>query len=842
MNQPIVDRYSQTQDSLIQGTNIRGDLTFAPVQIGTKIETQIIQTAVTEVTRQPLIQASPYLGLKRFNFKDRDRFFGRDQLIARLFEAVNHNSLSFVLGASGSGKSSVVRAGLIPELKNSLPSQSFYDFVFTPNHDPFAAFHRCLLSEEKDYSFSRLEAEIALETGKDTLTKIINTLKRDEERWLIFVDQFEELFTICDDPERRKNFISALVQVANSGNSSVKIVLAMRSDFLEQVSFYPDLGAIANQNNLHLVTEMYPDELRQAIEQPAAKHGVVFEDGLVEQIIKEVEGQKGYLPLLQYTLNLLWESESLALGGDGLPSITGRTLTKKTYTALEGVRGALQKRVNEIFSHLKQDEQVTTKQIFLKLVNIIDTDSGSRAVSRRAYREEFFGESVEAILSQFIEEKLLVSSSEYSSSEALKVSDRQSLKRSATVEIAHEILLSSWDGLKRWLEEEKEAIILKNWLASETKRWQKIYSEQQIKAQDELLKGSRLAQIIEFRSRDAFKHIGGLSSEENQFIDASVVWQQQQEQQLKNRRRNTVLSLATFSVISLGLAGFAAMQLWNLQVSEQQRQEELIHAAWISLKPSKKSSEVAECGTWLDIGLRDLYCQLRPFVDYGKLRVISGLPVFTQGPHTDFKLNLESGYEFGYYNPEFLAWIQQEAIIDPGDNILKEQIQLAYNDKIRRVARAFYQSHKILFATPQQFEAFQGTYKIAQSQDQELARTGKINGSRLIHEPIEFEVIQREYLEHITNRSLPPEALGLYLQERFRWLADYLAIQTDSISTRIAGDDYWYIVNVSGGFWIRRSIDGTEHQFFEILTKLLQIYDSEWLREQEQLEHTSQRL
>jgi energy-coupling factor transporter ATP-binding protein EcfA2 len=298
MSQSIPDRQSQEQDNLIKDTSVSGDLIFAPVQIGTKIETQIVQISVSKVTQQPLIKSSPYQGLKRFNLKDRDRFFGRDKLIARLFEAVNRSNLSLVLGASGSGKSSVVRAGLIPELKKSLESQTFYDFIFTPNQDPFDSLYRCLLSEEKDYNFNKAEAEIALEAKADTLPKVISRLRKEEERWLIFVDQFEELFTICDDQKKQENFVAGLVQIAKSKNSSVKVVLAMRSDFLEQFSSYPDLGAIANQNNIHLVTEMYPDELRQAIEQPAAKHGVVFQEGLVEQIIKEVEGQKGYLPLL----------------------------------------------------------------------------------------------------------------------------------------------------------------------------------------------------------------------------------------------------------------------------------------------------------------------------------------------------------------------------------------------------------------------------------------------------------------------------------------------------------------------------------------------------------------
>ncbi|MCZ8363706.1 MAG: ATP-binding protein [Microcystis sp. LE19-251.1A] len=810
MIQSIPDSQYQEQDNLIKDTNVSGDLIFAPVQIGTKIETQIVQISVAKVTQQPLIKKSPYQGLERFNLKDRDRFFGRDKLIARLLEAVNRSNLSLVLGASGSGKSSVVRAGLIPELKKSLESQTFYDFIFTPNQDPFESFYRCLLNEEKDYRFRDSEAKIALEAKADTLTKVIDTLRKDGERWLIFVDQFEELFTICNDLDKRKNFIAGLVQVAKSGNSSVKIVLAMRADFLEQFSFYPDLGAIANQNNIHLVTEMFPDELRQAIEQPAAKHGVVFEEGLVEQIIKELDGQKGYLPLLQYTLKLLWESECQTRGADGRFEIEDRTLNKKSYAALEGVRGALQKRVNEIYKNLNQDEQKITKQIFLKLVNVVDTDSGSRTVSRRAYKDKFVDKSEQKLLAEFISKNLLVGSEECLNPEEIQASNSKRLKQRPTVEIAHEILLSSWDELKGWLEQAKEAIIFENSLDLEVERWQKVLSKDESRAKDELLKGTRLDQAVELRNQGAFENLGGLRPEESEFIDASVNWQQQQEQQKKNRRRNTIVSLATFSVISLGLASFAGIQLWNVKVAKQRTQEELIHSAWISLKPLKKSYE--ECGTWLDYGLRDLYCQIKPFVDYSKLMAISGLPIFKKGPHTNFSLNFEGGYEFGHYNPEFLTWIQEKVVIEPADSTFKQNIQRAYNDKIKVVARAFYQTHKILFATREGSDEF----KTIKSKYQDK---------------IEKQTLERCYL------GGPEKCGGLYLQEKFRWLGDYLANQNKNISERINGEDnYWYLANVSGGFWVRRSIDGTEKQFFDILTQLLEIYDSEWLSEQNLLD------
>jgi len=589
MSQPIPDRQSQEQDNLLKDTNVGRDLTFAPVQ--NIIQTQIIQSLLEVVTQRKLNKNSPYQGMKRFNFKDRERFFGRDKLIARLFEAVNRSNLSLVLGASGSGKSSVVRAGLIPELKKSLESEKFYDFIFTPNQDPFDSLYRCLLSEEKDYNFSKIEAEIILEAKADSWTKMISTLKKKDERWLIFVDQFEELFTY-NEPEKCKNFIEGIVKTANSGDSSVKIVLAMRADFLEDLSAYPDLGAIANQNNIHLVTEMYSDELREAIEQPAARHGVVFEEGLVEQIIKEVEGQKGFLPLLQYTLNLLWETECQTIAADGRPHIEDRTLNKTSYAALEGVRGALQKHINQIYQNLNQDEQTATKQVFLKLVNIIETDSGSKIVSRRAYRDEFVSESVNKTLNRFIDEKLLVSSSDSTTeTEKVVVSKNSLLKQSASIEIAHEILLSSWDVLKGWFEQEKEAIIIKNWLASETRRWQKIRLENESKANDELLKGSRLVQVVEFRNKNAFENIGGLRPEENQFIDISVEQQERQQKEKERLRQRIMLGLSAGFIGALSLSGFAG---WQWRQAEITKSDVMARSAEILLSQGRELDALME--------------------------------------------------------------------------------------------------------------------------------------------------------------------------------------------------------------------------------------------------------
>ncbi|MGK7877415.1 MAG: AAA family ATPase [Xenococcaceae cyanobacterium] len=448
------------------------------------------------------IARSPYPEMKRFELKDKDLFWGRDYLVKNLIEELGESSLILLLGATGSGKSSVVRAGLIPKLSELLGSK-FRNFILTPLADPFRSLYSSLI----DRGYEQSKAEIALKGETDTLTQVVQTLKENDSQWLIFVDQFEEIFTICQD-EKRKRFIESLVEIANLQDGSVKIIIAMRAEFIDALSQYPDLVKIA-QNNIQLVADMLPDELRLAIEQPAAKHGVVFEEGLVEEIIRDVQGQASYLPLLQCTLNLLWESECQS------GQIENRTLKVKTYRELGGVRGALQERGERIYNDLSPTEQLATKQIFLRLVNVVGSESSDtvgKVFSRRAERSEFAGDLIKSMLDKLINENLLFCND-------------TNQRQQPTVEIAHEALLNSWQRLQSWIEEARQVIVLKNRLAEDAKLWKVSLEADETKANDELWSGSKLEQILELKRENTFDLVlGGLSEDENEFIDASVRW------------------------------------------------------------------------------------------------------------------------------------------------------------------------------------------------------------------------------------------------------------------------------------------------------------------------------
>ncbi|WP_375471274.1 hypothetical protein [uncultured Nostoc sp.] len=302
---------------------------------------------------RPLKTDSPYLGLKTFEIKDKDKFFGRDKWIANLGDHLKKDNVLLLLGASESGKSSLIRAGLIPYLgshKNSLINISFH-----PDENPFKSLYKCLAST---YGKKLQLADIVKEVRENTLIQIVTFLKQDYQCVVIFIDQFEELFTKTQKPERDK-FVASLFQLFQQQDSSVKIVLTMRSDFLDKFSEYPQLAKIHDRYS-RILTRMSDAELKLAIAEPAAKNGVIFEQGLVEKIIHDFHQQNDYLPLLAYTLDMLWERENIA----------NRVLKTKTYKELkEQTFGYLSEQANEFINpsvgwhdrHSREKEQEIQK-------------------------------------------------------------------------------------------------------------------------------------------------------------------------------------------------------------------------------------------------------------------------------------------------------------------------------------------------------------------------------------------------------------------------------------------------------------------------------------------------
>lgn len=332
----------------------------------------------------------PYKGLASFDRDDADFFFGRDRLVAEMVARLVGAPLLGIVGASGSGKSSVLRAGLLAELaKGVLPGSSGWTQVLMrPGEHPAATLQRLAPKAPSD------------------------------RRVLIAVDQFEEAFTVCRDPSERAAFIGALAGAAKDPERDVTVLLAVRADFYGRCAEYPALGALLGANQL-LVGAMRRDELRRAIEMPAQRARLHVEPELADALLADTADEPGALPMLSTALLELWQHRD------------GDRLSLAAYERTGGVRGAVARMAERAYARLDPIEQGAARRILLRLTG----DAGVGAhVRRRVPLAELEGEG-EGVLEALADSRLVTLSE-------------------GTVEVAHEALLQEWPRLAGWLEED----------------------------------------------------------------------------------------------------------------------------------------------------------------------------------------------------------------------------------------------------------------------------------------------------------------------------------------------------------------------------------------------------
>lgn len=247
---------------------------------------------------ETLTDVCPYRGLEVFREEDRRFFYGRDAVTQRLMDRLNSSRFLAVLGPSGSGKSSVVQAGLIAQVR-----ETFLITLFTPQERPVEelaiALRTCYESKPPTEEFIR-----RLKDSEDGLHIISRELVGSvvaAEGLLIVIDQFEELFTQTRSESERRQFLAGILKAVETSNGPTSVILTMRSDFLGKCAYYPDLNTFINDHFLQ-IEPMNREELRSAIEEPAHLAGLVCEDGLVERVLNDIEGAPGELPLLEHAL------------------------------------------------------------------------------------------------------------------------------------------------------------------------------------------------------------------------------------------------------------------------------------------------------------------------------------------------------------------------------------------------------------------------------------------------------------------------------------------------------------------------------------------------------------
>ncbi len=390
-------------------------------------------------------EACPFLGLDAFPESKHEYFFGRQDLVAKLVDRLRTGNLLAVVGPSGSGKSSLVLAGLVPKLRaGAIPGSEHWQIYprMVPGSNPPANLARALNAGQAG-SDDWVRSEIAaFRANSGRLREVIES--RGEPGAVLIIDQFEEVFTLCQDAGLRNAFEENLVRFLQPGGPRRILILTMRSDFNRSMSNLPRLQPLFQQAQ-EAPTALTPGELRDAIERPAERAGLRIDPRVVDALIQELVGEPAALPLLQFALLRLWEDR------------THNRVTWEAYRELGDARTALTSSADTFFDGLMVQEQQTAKRILLRLVR---PGTGMDFVANRVRREQLqrIGGDIDAVLNKLIEARLV----------RLTEGDTPA---DAEIEVAHEALVRNWQRLVTWLEEERERMSLGRRLEARAAEW-----------------------------------------------------------------------------------------------------------------------------------------------------------------------------------------------------------------------------------------------------------------------------------------------------------------------------------------------------------------------------------
>jgi serine/threonine protein kinase len=399
------------------------------------------------IARELQGDVSPYAGLSSFQESDAGRFFGRAREIAAMVARIRDRPLMGVLGPSGVGKSSLVRAGLVPALKRS--GEAWECCVLRPGRSPLSSLSTVLgpllaavtTDEEKDLA-PRLRAEPGL------LGRVVRRYARHRKtNVLLFVDQFEELYTLVADPAERTAFTTALAGVADDPASPTRVVISLRSDFLDRASEDPSFMSELSQG-LFFVTQPGREGLRDALVQPAELAGYRYESTeIIDDMLNHLATTSSALPLLQFGASKLWDARDR----------NSKQLTVDSYRALGGIAGALASHADSVMAELTSQQRLVARAILLRLV----TPERTRAIVTIDELTELSKDrdEVRRLVDNLVAARLLV----------IQTGDGGA---GATVEIVHESLIHSWPALHRWLEETQEDSQFLEQLRNAAKQWQ----------------------------------------------------------------------------------------------------------------------------------------------------------------------------------------------------------------------------------------------------------------------------------------------------------------------------------------------------------------------------------
>ena len=518
--------YSNAQISRLEQNERMPDLTtvtarFLPalmLEDEPEISSRLLELA-TSMRREdaPAVGLPPYKGLYFFDESDAELFFGRETLTNSLMKRLisglktSHRFLA-VIGASGSGKSSVIRAGLIPALRWQQPSSSWPIYVMTPTAHPLESLAHCFQNQSLFSTSSQMSTQKMADDFFRNTQSLQNILKQiaaesNAAQAIFVVDQFEELFTLCHTESEQSAFIENLLTAAFQPDGQGVILIAMRADFYAHCArFDPLREAIAHHQEY--IGPMNNDALRRAIEEPAHRGHWEIEDGLVDILLHDIGANTGHtpepgaLPLLSHALLETWKRRR------------GQTLTLSGYSAAGGVRGAITETAEAVFhDYLEPQEREIARQIFLRLTEL-SGDATTADTRRRVSMVELVSKPedhavIQRVLLTLADARLITIEQDF-------------------VEVAHEALIREWRTLRTWLEEDRDSLRLHRHLTEAAQDW-----ESTDRNQGGLYRGSRLMQAVEW----SLDHALELNQLELSFLEASRALAEKEEKEREDQRQ-----------------------------------------------------------------------------------------------------------------------------------------------------------------------------------------------------------------------------------------------------------------------------------------------------------------
>jgi WD40 repeat protein/DNA-binding SARP family transcriptional activator/energy-coupling factor transporter ATP-binding protein EcfA2 len=431
--------------------------------------------------------ACPYLGLVPYDVGDADGFFGRDADVSECLRRLAEAGVLAVVGPSGSGKSSLVRAGIAAALRRD----GHRVVVVTPGARPM-----------------------------DALPAAAESLRGS----VLVVDQCEEAVTLCTDADERAGFFAALVDHAERA----PLVVALRADRLGELSAHPGFARVV-ERGLFLLQAMGEDDLRAAIEGPARQAGLRLEAGLVDLLVRDVEGEPGALPLLSHALRQTWQRRE------------GRTLTVAGYRASGGIRGAVAQSAEQLYEQASADQRPILRDLLLRLV--APSPEGEPVRSRVPRRVVAADAEHEQIVEQLVNARLVTSDED-------------------VVELAHEALARAWPRLRGWLDDDVEGQRIWRHLSAAAESWDAMG-----RPDSELYRGGRLDQAVEWRTRAT----PDLNAAERTFLDASRIERDRQRQREADQLKRTARANRRLraQLVALGIALVVALVVGVVAVRQR---------------------------------------------------------------------------------------------------------------------------------------------------------------------------------------------------------------------------------------------------------------------------------